>query len=266
MSRERVILMRMKPIAFFLLIIACENPLFSQNKYNLVQFRDETVDFIKQPVKWDGNDWLKLGLISAGTFLVMQADQPIRDALMKDQRYDKSFPVEFGKLWGETYSTAIVAGAFGVHGILTDDKTTKKVGFEIIQAALYSGGITSVLKFAFGRARPYMNKGSAEYQPFTLLDDGFHSFPSGHTTLAFALSTVLSRNAQSTTLKVLAYLPAALTMFSRVYQDYHWTSDCLFSAVVGFVVATWVVDLHDQKESPVHLSSIYPLTIQINLN
>ncbi|MCX6145535.1 MAG: phosphatase PAP2 family protein [Ignavibacteriales bacterium] len=257
----------MKTIAIFLLlVIVFENPLFSQNKYNFAQLRDETVDFIKQPSKWERNDWLKLGLIGAGTFLVMQADQPIRDALMKDQSYYKSFPVEFGKLWGETYSTAIVAGMFGLHGILADDKTTKKVGFEIIQAALYSGGITSILKFAFGRARPFMNKSSADYQPFTLLDDGLHSFPSGHTTLAFALSTILSRNSQSSALKVLAFVPAALTVFSRVYQDYHWTSDCLLSAVVGFVVATWVVDLHDQKESQVQVSSVYPLTIRINLD
>ncbi len=257
----------MKSIAFFVLfIIACEYPLLSQNRYNFTQFRDETVDFIKQPVKWEGNDWLRLGLIGAGTFLVMQADQPIRDGLMKDQSYYKSLPIEFGRLWGETYSTAILAGAFGLHGILASDNSTKKVGFEIVQAALYSGGITSVLKFAFGRARPFMNRGSADYQPFTLLDDGFHSFPSGHTTLAFALSTVLSRNARSNALKVLAYIPAALTAFSRVYQDYHWTSDCFLSAVVGFVVATWVVDLHDQKESPVQVSSVYPLTIRINLN
>jgi membrane-associated phospholipid phosphatase len=260
-------LMRMKFIAFlFLLIIASESLLFSQNRYNFSQFGDETIDFVKQPARWEGTDWLRLGLIGAGTFLAMQADQPIRDALMKDQSYYKSFPVEFGKLWGETYTTALIAGAFGLHGLLADDKSTKKVGFEVIQVALYSGGITSLLKYAFGRARPYMNTGSANYQPFTLLDDGFHSFPSGHTTLAFALSTILSRNAQSNVLKVLAYIPTALTAFSRVYQDYHWTTDCLFSAVVGFVVATWVVDLHDQKEPPVRVSSIYPLTIRINLN
>jgi membrane-associated phospholipid phosphatase len=259
--------MRMKSAVFlFLLIFSAENPLLSQNRYNLAQFGDETISFIKQPARWEANDWLRLGLIGAGTFLAMQADQPIRDAVMKDQSYYKSFPVEFGKLWGETYSTAIVAGAFGLHGLLTNDNLTKKVGFEIIQAALYSGGITTLLKVAFGRARPYTNLGRAEYQPFTFLDDGFHSFPSGHTTLAFALSTVLSRNAQSNALKVLAYVPAALTAFSRVYQDYHWTSDCLFSAVVGFVVATWVVDIHDQKESPVQVSSVFPLTIRISLN
>jgi membrane-associated phospholipid phosphatase len=259
--------MRMKSIAFFLLmILACENPLFSQNRYNFAQFRDETVDFIKQPVKWEGNDWLKLGLVGVGTFLIMQADQPIRDAVMRDQSYYNSFPVTFGKFWGGPYPTTILAGAFGLHGLLTDDRSSKKIGFEIVQAALYSGGITTALKVAFGRARPFMNKGSADYQPFTLLDDGFHSFPSGHTTVAFALSTVLSRNAQSSALKVLAFVPAALTMFSRVYQDYHWTSDCLLSAAIGFVVAAWVVDLHEQEESPVRVSSIYPLTIRINLN
>jgi membrane-associated phospholipid phosphatase len=257
----------MKSVAFlFLLVITCKDPLFSQNGYNIAQFGDETFDFIKQPTRWEGNDWLKLGLVGVGTILVMQADQPIRDALMKDQNYYKSGPVEFGRLWGETYSTTIIAATFGLHGLLADNKSTKKVGFEIMQAALYSGGVTSVLKYAFGRARPFMKKGSADYQPFTLLDDGFHSFPSGHTTLAFALSTVLSRNAQSNALKIAAFIPAALTVFSRVYQDYHWTSDCLFSAVVGFVVATWVVDLHDQKESPVQVSSIYPLTIRININ
>jgi membrane-associated phospholipid phosphatase len=259
--------MRMKSIAFLLLlIIACENPLFSQNRYNFAQFRDETVDFIKQPVKWEGNDWLKLGLVSAGTFLLMQADQPIRDAVMRDQSYYNTFPVTFGKFWGGPYPTVIFAGAFGLHGLLADDRSSKKIGFEIVQAALYSGGITTVLKVAFGRARPYTNLGRTDYQPFTFLDDGFHALPSGHTTWAFALSTVLSRNAQSSALKVLVYVPAALTVFARVYQDEHWISDSILGAVVGFAVATWVVDTHDQKESPVQVSSVYPLTIRINLN
>ena len=143
--------------------------------------------------------------------------------------------------------------------------STKKIGFEIVQAAFYSGATTTLLKVIVGRARPYADKGPSDYQPFTILDDGFHSLPSGHATLAFALSTVLSRNAQSNALKVIAYLPAALTAFSRVYQDYHWASDCVLSGLIGYIVATWVVDLHEQKESPVHVSSIYPLTISIAL-
>jgi hypothetical protein len=250
----------------FLLAIICATGLFAQNRYNFSQFGNETVDFIKQPTRWEGNDWLKLGLAGAGTFLVMQVDQPVRDAVMKDRSYYNSVPIKIGKYWGDTYTTAIFAGAFGLHGLLADSRSSKKIGFEIAQAALYSGGITSLLKLALGRARPYTNEGSTKYHPFTLWDDGFHSFPSGHTSLAFALSTVLSRNADSKVLKVLAFVPAAMTAFSRVYQDYHWTSDCFVSAVISYVVATWVVDLHDSKEPPLHLSGIYPLTLTINLN
>ena len=40
-----------------------------QNKYNFSQFGRETLGFIIQPTKWDGSDWLKLGLLGAGTFL-----------------------------------------------------------------------------------------------------------------------------------------------------------------------------------------------------
>ncbi|HTY37765.1 MAG TPA: phosphatase PAP2 family protein [Bacteroidota bacterium] len=258
--------MRRYIVTLLLIPVFCVSPLRAQNSYNFSQFGHETVDFIKQPVHWDGNDWLKLGLAGAGTFLVMQIDQPVRDEMMKDRNYYNSVPIKFGRYWGETYTTAIAAGAFALHGLLTENNATKKVGFEIVQAALYSGGLTTALKLALGRARPFMNEGTSRYRLFTIWDDGYHSFPSGHTTLAFALSTVLSRNADSRTLKVLAYVPAAMTVFSRVYQDYHWTSDCVAGAIIGYVVATWVVDLHETNEPPVHLSGIYPLTITINLN
>jgi hypothetical protein len=55
-----------------------------QLKYTFSQFGNETWDFIKQPTKWDGGDWLKIGLMGAGTYLIMQfADQPIRDAVLR---------------------------------------------------------------------------------------------------------------------------------------------------------------------------------------
>ncbi len=44
-----------------------------------------SVDFIKSPGKWDWSDWLKIGLVGAGTFLLMEtADQPVRDAVLSE--------------------------------------------------------------------------------------------------------------------------------------------------------------------------------------
>lgn len=248
------------------ILLLLSPPLKGQNQYNFHQFGNETADFLQQPLKWNRNDWLRLGLAGAGTFLAMQIDQPVREAMMKDRGYVKSVPVELGRLWGDTFSTAAFAGGFALHGLLADDRASGKIGFEIAQSALYAGGITTIMKALLGRARPFTEKGRSEFQPFAIMNDDYHALPSGHSTLAFALSTVLSRNAGSPTLKVIAYLPAALTAFSRIYQDYHWTSDVLLGGIIGYAVATWVVDQHESKESPVSVTSVYPLTIRIVLN
>jgi membrane-associated phospholipid phosphatase len=267
LNKEKGITMLHKFLSSLLLLLLCESSFFAQNNYNFSQFGNETWSFIKQPTKWEGSDWLKLGLISAGTFLVMQADQPIRDAVLKDQRYYKSVPIEFGRMWGEFYTQMLLFGSFTVHSLLTDDIRTKKIAYEIGQASLYASAISNLLKVAFGRARPYMKEGKTSFHPFsTLINVDQKSLPSGHCTLAFALSTVLSRNVKPIWLKGIAYLPAVLTFISRVYQDEHWTSDDFFGAVVGYSVATWILDHHEQGENRIQISSVYPFKIRIMLN
>ena len=257
-----------------LLTMLCGSSLFAQNpaspdsvqpyKYTFSQFGNETWSFVKQPTKWDGSDWLKLGLIGAGTFLVAQADQPIRTDVMKDQRYYYSAPVVAGRLWGEIYSPVVLFTGFGLYSVLNNDIGARKIAYEVGQASLYAGALSFVLKLTFGRARPYMNEGNSVFRPFSsIFNQDYKSMPSGHSTVAFVLSTVLSRNVKSPVLKVLAYLPAVLTMASRVYQDRHWTSDTFAGAALGYFVATWVVDQHENNNSTVVVSSVYPLSISI---
>lgn len=193
----------------------------------------------------------------------MQADQPIRENILKDQSYYKSLPMEAGRIWGEGLPTAIFAGAFGLHGLITNDPSTKKIGFEIVQSVVYAGAITTFLKVLVGRARPFTNEGDAVYKPFSFFDDDFHSLPSGHVTLAFSLSTVLSKNAKSDLLKIIAYLPAVLTAISRVYQDNHWSSDVFLGAAIGYFVGDWVVNLHEEKRSSIETISIFPFSVRI---
>jgi membrane-associated phospholipid phosphatase len=237
-----------------------------RNKYNFSQFGHESVDFLIQPSKWDGSDWLKLGIIGAGSFIIIETvDQPARDLALKDRSYLYSVPIEAGRIYGELYSPVVFFGGFAIHSLITNNVSTRKIAYEIGQASLYTGAITLILKTAFGRSRPFMNEGKSSYHPFSFLDDN-HSFPGGHTATAFVISTVLSRNAGPTWLKILAYLPAVITPFSRIYEDQHWVSSCFFGGALGYFVADWVVDLHERNESRVHVSSIFPLTISVTLN
>ena len=262
-----------------LLIMTCESSLFAQdpvvqptverNKYNFTQFTNETWSFVKQPTNWDGRDWLKLGLVGAGAFVVMEAvDQPIRVAVLKDQQYYYSVPIVGGRVWGELYMPVALFSGFAIHSIITGDMATRKIAYEVGQASLYAGGLTYIMKLVIGRARPYTNEGKSSFHPFGTISfkNDYQSFPGGHTTAGMVLSTVLSRNAKSDWLKGLAYVPVAFTFISRVYQDKHWTSDDFLGAALGYFVATWVVDHHEEEDSRVHVSSIFPFSVSIALD
>jgi membrane-associated phospholipid phosphatase len=192
------------------------------------------------------------------------ADEPVRDAVLRDRRYFKSVPIEAGRMWGEVYSPVLFFGGFAIHSLLTDDIGTRKVAYEIGQASLYTGIITYLLKVGIGRARPYVNEGATSFHPFSsLFNTDTHAYPGGHNAVALVLSTVLSRNARPLWLKALAYVPAALTFVSRIYQDQHWTSDDFAGAALGYLVATWVVDIHERQESPVTVSGTNRISISI---
>ncbi|MBL0174340.1 MAG: phosphatase PAP2 family protein [Ignavibacteria bacterium] len=266
-------------ILFLLLTVLCGQLLLAQNgpapvgdpklRYTFSQFGDETWLFIKQPTTWKARDWLTLGAIGAGTYALMEtADQPARDWALSDQRYAKSVPMEIGRMWGDLYMPFVLFGGYAIHSLLTDDMGSRKIAYEIGQASIYAGIITYLLKWSIGRSRPYVNEGPHAFHSFTsplgaLSKSDYQSLPGGHNVAAFVFSTVLSRNASALWLKILAYVPAALTFVSRVYQDKHWVSDDFAGAAMGYVIATWVVDQHEAEPSPIGVTSLYPLSITV---
>jgi membrane-associated phospholipid phosphatase len=225
--------------------------------YSVSQFGRESFLFIRQPLRWKGKDWLKVGALVGTSALLALADQPLRNATQGTQRYYYSVPIVGGRVYGEWYSIGGVAGVFGLYGLIARDTAAKKISIELLQAGLYSEAVTELLKMAVGRARPYKNEGAGGFHPFTGLHTDYNSFPSGHSTSAFALSTIMSRHAHSVILKILAYVPAGFTLVSRIYQDKHWISDELIGAAIGYFAGNWVVDLHETKR---HRINVAPLT------
>ena len=67
----------------------------------------------------------------------------------------------------------------------------------VIESVFYAGVITSILKSLIGRSRPYTNDGSHFYKPIQF-NTSHTALPSGHSTVAFAISTVLSKRIHNT--------------------------------------------------------------------
>ena len=224
--------------------------------YSVAQFGRESVLFVKQPLRWKRSDWLTVGALAGGTVLLTFADQPLRNTTQGQQQYNTSAAVVGGRMYGEWYSIGGVAGAFALYGIIAKDTSAKKIAIELFQAGVYSEFVTQIVKMAVGRARPYMNEGPGSFRPFIGPKTDYNSFPSGHSTSAFALSTVMARHARSVGLKILAYVPAGFTLFSRIYQDKHWISDELIGAALGYFVGNWVVDLHEARRHKINVAAI----------
>jgi membrane-associated phospholipid phosphatase len=93
-----------------------------------------------------------------------------------------------------------------------------------------------LLKAVTGRSRPDVGEGAYEFHPF----HGAHSFPSGHTTMAFAMAATLGDASGSPWVQGGLYLFAAGTAWSRVYDQRHWPSDVFVGAALGITAAKLV--------------------------
>lgn len=135
----------------------------------------------------------------------------------------------FGKTFAVGGDSLVTTGgvvAAYVIGRITHDRKLPAAAYDMFEAALVTGALTTGLKYATHRERP---------------DDSDHySFPSGHTSNAFALATTLALH-YGWKAAVPAYLGAALIAYSRIVNDKHYLSDVVAGAALGIIVARAVV-------------------------
>ena len=103
------------------------------------------------------------------------------------------------------------------------------------EKCVVSGLVTEMLKLLTHRSRP--NKGEGPYKfDGPHWTSGNNSFPSGHSTGAWAVATVFATEFKDHKyVPWIAYSLAAVTSWSRVYDEKHWGSDVVLGALIGYV-------------------------------
>ena len=114
-------------------------------------------------------------------------------------------------------------------GIAMHDKITIQKGLYIAESVAASTLITCCLKYSIKRQRPF------QVHPMIVpaSTGGSPSFPSGHTSEAFATATSLTLSFRKWYVAVPAYAWAASVGYSRMYLGVHYPSDVLAGAIVG---------------------------------
>lgn len=119
-------------------------------------------------------------------------------------------------------------------------KKTRKTGLTALLAIAIGFICTNlILKNLISRPRPWL---MVEGLTAIVTENDPNSFPSGHTTAAFAFASALWRTAPDRWMRWAALACAVLMGLSRLYVGVHYPSDVLVGVLVG-LLAGWPASL-----------------------
>ena len=152
-----------------------------------------------------------------------------------------------------TPGSYVIGGTMYVVGRLSKNERLADLGWHGTESLIVGELVAGVIKGTAGRQRPsVLPRNSNDYQLFRGFFQGDHyrSFPSGHTTSAFAAAAAVSSETSRWwpetrwIIGPILYTGATLTGVSRMYNNRHWASDVLIGAGVGTFAGLKVVRYH----------------------
>ncbi|HEX6574284.1 MAG TPA: phosphatase PAP2 family protein [Gemmatimonadaceae bacterium] len=191
----------------------------------------------------DGSDAVLAAGFIAGTALAAPLDRWTTRQLQDDARQANRVLNRGAAVFRVVgHPGAIIAGA-GLYtgGLLAGDRRVEDLGLHTLESVVVAEILTSAVKVAAGRARPYASPDNARnFKLFRgLTNDDYKSFPSGHSTAAFAFASTVTAETSlwwkdsRWIVGPIMYGAAALTGVSRIYNNQHWASDIVAGAAIG---------------------------------
>ncbi|MDP2960857.1 MAG: phosphatase PAP2 family protein [candidate division Zixibacteria bacterium] len=193
------------------------------------------------PLHWNKKERLEFLLLATSTAGLFFADEELQRMV---QRNRSDFSDDLANLAtpSEHIYPKVAIGGFYLGGLIFNRKKERETAFYLLEALIFTQGITQGIKHLTGRARPLAQKGAFYFEglkthpsPFSL------SFPSGHSATAFCLASVIAEQYDNKLIDWLSYSLATLAAWARVNDNAHFTSDVFFGGVLGHWVGKSIV-------------------------
>ena len=229
-----------------------ENTKLNGRTYFILLGSNIKQEFTK-PFHMKRKDWGKLGIFAASVGALSFADEPIqRNALaLRNRSSTVRNSGKFISNFGFQYEFISLA-AFGAYGVIFKNQKVKTTTLLATQAVISGLLVESVVKTLTGRTRPNFYGANVEAEPsfkgpFANLSKTANgkrsnsSFPSGHTTAAFAAATVFAVEFKNRpVIPIIAYTVASLVGVSRITENKHWATDVVTGAILGYLTGRQV--------------------------
>src|SRR4029077_17844265 len=120
------------------------------------------------------------------------------------------------------------------------------------------GGVTAIaLKYAVAREGPDQTSNPNQWRK-----SGGNSFPSFHSTAAFAVGTVLAESGNDDyrwVRRFLGYGLGAATSYERLKHNAHWLSDTVAGAALGIASAHFAMNRRDGRDAATSGLTVEPV-------
>lgn len=209
-----------------------------------------------KPLHWSGGQWFLFGGIVGASFSAFLVDDDIRQHYRKHRSQFLTDVSTVTTHFGDYKMQMPIILSIWTLAVATNSKKLHKTAGDAVEASFIAAGmITPLLVMISGRALPDADENAMKFEPFT---GGRFSYPSGHTTAAFALATVLDQNFRDTFgywHTPLLYAVAIGTAHSRIYDHTHYLSDVILGAGIGWAVGYWV---SNKKRGETKTTYVFP--------
>jgi len=198
------------------------------------------------PFRWKEPQWERLSVCASAIIgAVAVSDLEMRAFVRRNRsRFVDDLMTQI-EPFGRHYPFA-VSSTFYLAGVIFKKPNARATGLDGFAASLVASEmITPALKKIIGRKRPFRNEGEFAFDSFS----PHVSFPSGHTTRAFAVAAVIDAHYRQKWVKITAYTIATLVACSRMNSDMHWSSDVIAGGIIGITVGKAIVKLNRERRA-----------------
>ncbi|HEY6482603.1 MAG TPA: phosphatase PAP2 family protein [Steroidobacteraceae bacterium] len=198
--------------------------------------------YFTAPLRWDAADWMYFG----GTIAVVAASHAFDTDVRRHfaARGSAALNGADPNSIRDAIPAAATFAATWLYANLSDDSAGRVEAYTMLEAAGFSTITAEALKYAAGRERPDQTTDENAWR------SGGSSFPSLHSTAAFAIGTVLAESGGDDfrwVRRFLGYGMAGATTYLRLHGNQHWLSDTVAGAAVGVATARFTMNRREVR-------------------
>lgn len=217
------------------------------------------IGLLKSPFTASSTDWQKIGIATVGTGMLFIIDPSIKDFAQSNQSQTGDWISNIDNTFNREF-VAISTSTLYISGLLFRHRELRRTALYTVEAVFVATSVTSTFKYIFGRSRPWVTDDQLSFKIFKGQSTQYRSFPSGHTTTAFSICTVMAKSVDNNWWKTFWYSTAVMVGAARIYNNHHWLSDTVLGGFIGYSIASYIVSFDERNK--IQKNSFYGHEIQ----